>query len=824
MEMTEDADPHQANEFGSKTSPSLPTASRSSKPTSRFQARSPKPAKSGLIDDTEESETLDEEDEEILGLPKRRKGKKESLMDMLNSEPPWAQSGSAGPATSSKGLSKAERMMGASADASQVKASSRPRGRTLPDDSPLKFAPISNLEALGNFATSESSVPTGANASSAPAGQAADPAEEAPSDPPRLLPGRLQSHKSSPDLSRGLFPSEQKSGSYASLSPMPRKRLVAKDERTLRSDRNDDLLDFFKNTPPPPPTSMPYEASEPTTPSNSTFGGRSTRSSKIKGFLSPSLGRKSSQAPMLPIESISQAVQAAPVNIQSSSMFRMPSMPRARQSSRDMDVSQMTDDFGRPPRKLSKATGILRTASQRSRQTTAEKQEELNLPLDNGSAAYDGDVPGSQKYVFPDIFGTSSTVSAGHIGTVQPVPMAVPLLTPDTSRDSLFKIATGKADTTGQLSPPLSTGRSANPPISHFETPLQTPPATPQEKRVPAFPGSLAASLASVPEMRRTASDGVIIEKQHRRQSSLVKRKPSPRFEPGEELPGLYGSGITAMPLQPVNPLLLSAMTGERKASIASTASSASVGLKRELSTRSGGSSYHGPQESVRSREASSASFMSMSSGSIRDAETPVPETASVVTARSSGAVAPASLPSQEISIPAPLDLGKEEMETIPAPLFTAQSFFRSTKVASAAQKDAISRSFMTSSGSRPVSAILVSGSYGVNGRAGKPDPHDVLLSLRNEMLGAQNVADCLELLDNAMFEIAYEIKPAGQETIIEEQEVDTGVFDFEGWAPASICENRAFLAILEFIIDPVELKYPKGFHCWQATVILPVL
>lgn len=808
----------QTNEFGGKASPSMPTTSRAaSKPVQRFQARSAKPAKSGLAEDsTEDSETLDEEDEELLGLPKRRQAKKESLMDMLNSEPPWAAGGGAPPPLSNgRGLSKAERMMGASSSPAQSKVSTRPRGRTSPTESPVKFAPISNLDALGSFGSVRPGTSTtlrpGTGVSTTTAADSIfasstidffrEKAGEFPEPPSQNGPGRLQSHKSSPNLSRALAGAESGDG-YAGLSPMPKKRLVAKDERSIRAEKNDDLLDFFKNTPPPPPTSLPFDAAnEPTTPSNASFGGKSSRSSKLKGFLSPTIGRKGSQAPLaLPEQNLQPTTQSN----QSSSMFRMPSLPRARQGSRDLDIAPMIDDFGRMPRKLSKTNGIMRTGSTRSRQTTAEKQEELNLPATTGNSQVGDSAVGAgpSKYVFPDIFGTTSSVTTGHDEIASAVgPASVPLLTPDNSRDSLFKIATGRTDgAAGQLSPPLSTGRSLNPAASHYETPLQTPPATPQEKRVPAFPSTLAASDI-VPEMRRTASDGVVLEKQHRRQSSLVKRKPSPRIEEEEELNSLYGSSSPVKTAEPVNPLLLSAVIGARKGSVASTSSSGSGGgLKRDLSVRSTGSSYHPAKEPSRSREASANSFISVSSGSIGADHTPTGETASAATAQWSGAVAPASPPTQEISIPAALDLEKEEMEVIPTPLYTAQSYFRASKLV---QRDG---HLMSSSGSRPVSAILVPGSYA--GKGGKPDTHDILLSLRNEMLGAQNVADCLDLLDNAMFEIAYEIKSAAQmhEPIIEEEQEDD-VASLDDWAPAGICENRAFLAILEFIVDPAEVR-----------------
>ena len=787
-------------------SPSLPrAAAQANKPVQRFQARSAKP--SGLVDDsTGDCETPDEDDdEELFGLPKRRQAKKESLLDLLNSEPPWAQSSSNGAPSGGKALSKAERMMGMTSGAVSDKASTRPRGCTSPIDSPIKFAPIANLESLTNYSISDR--PNTVNATRPDTGVSStgggesifgssnidffrSEAQEFP-EPPEQSPGRLQSHKSSPNLSR-LANAADNGAPYGLLSPMPsRRKLVAKDERTIRADRNDDLLDFFKNTLPPPPASVPSDAMDSTT---SSLGGRSSKGSKLKNFLTPSLGKRPSNPPSLSSDSVQQP---GSLPSQSSSMFRMPSLPRSRQSSRDMDLTAMTDDFGRlPPRKLSKANGLLRAGSQRERSSTAETLQEKTAEASKYAEdpASAGQAP--SRYVFPDASTQQEPATTA--------PISAPLLTPDNSRDSLFKIATGNSSIAGQLSPPLSTARSANPPMSHYETPLQTPPATPQEKRVPAFPAAFALG-DTLPEMRRTASEGAAFDKQHRRASSIVKRKPSPRIEDEEELSALYGNSSRAT--SPVNPLLLSAIVGERKGSVASTASSSSggiaSGLTRKLSVQSGGSSYHASKDQSRSREPSSQSFMSVSSGSFEGAG--APESASVHTAKTAGDALPTSPIAQEATVPPHLELEKEEMEVIPTPLFTAQSYFRASRLASPAQKDAISRSFMTSSGSRPVSAILVPGNYGAKGsQRGKPDTHDVLLSLRNEMLGARSVADCLELVDNAMFEIAYEIKPSCDETIFEEEEQEIREGANSGcWAPASTYENRAFLAILEYIIKP---------------------
>lgn len=149
---------------------------------------------------------------------------------------------------------------------------------------------------------------------------------------------------------------------------------------------------------------------------------------------------------------------------------------------------------------------------------------------------------------------------------------------------------------------------------------------------------------------------------------------------------------------------------------------------------------------------------------------------------------------------------------------------------------------------SRPISTALVPLSPRPAGKA-YTDIHDILLSLRNNMISANSVLDCLEMIDATLFEVAYDTKASSSPVTIEEEdendpearngEVHDAVEPQQLTAAKVISAsiqpvqihhtsryiNRTFDAVIEyFLLHPQSRHlFPKNFHRFDATRTFPI-
>lgn len=331
--------------------------------------------------------------------------------------------------------------------------------------------------------------------------------------------------------------------------------------------------------------------------------------------------------------------------------------------------------------------------------------------------------------------------------------LQAPLLTPDHSQDDLYHISNSRHSGENVHSKHILQARATSG--------VDTPPMTPEEKsHSPQFTplqslpeGEEARSVTTSVPSRQSGSPASIISAspstvmpgmahKHQRTLSAVRRKPSPKVE--------VDGGPHA------------------------TTDQSSRHAIEKISHHSVLYEY----SAARSREVSSSS---QSSG-LDPGHTPTPATMLVDEYRGSARHLDqdrslANLVQCE-SVKAAA-AGQASVRSLPYTLNSVSSSAPLSEITNApltTRLNTLSRSGSTNAPSRPPSTVIlplsprhVSASM-IGNKAYQADIHDVLLSMRNNMVCASSVAECLEIVDAALFEYAYDTKDSYAPSIIEEE------------------------------------------------------
>ncbi|KAL7009485.1 hypothetical protein EMMF5_001116 [Cystobasidiomycetes sp. EMM_F5] len=664
-----------------------------------------------------------------LGIVPRsaRNGKKESFMDVLNSEPPWA---------AKTPEEAAPKVLGTHVGAYKRFASDSMVTSGRPSQRPSRqITPIANMESMlastnsanvqsgslrpgtgtslrpstaGSSATytgtglggatgqtlSDFPLPPGPKAAQHPVADAFFNSASTANSAHRY---GLTSHKSSPNLSTTASSHEVFAHGDGPVRRPPGRKLVAKDERAIgEKGANDDLIAFFRNAPPPPSVSFGALAlaPEPTSPTSQSMSGKT--GSRLRGLLkkgSLSLGH----------------------NFASSS---------------SATLTKDQGDLGKTAIPAGDNTG--RKISQQYKPI----EDDWSPPLNFGMPLSGGD------YAFPAKVGSldcrASSGPQGYPGSteINIRKYAAPLLTPEHSKHDLYTPKSPYHVPTGRLSSNFD-GQALG---------LDTPPFTPpRDSAITPAATSRQPHLAqvSIQEARRPSAASAISSRSDRsyslspatypldrvdrdqivdssprnsashpsapaqgRRTSLVKRKPTPRVDV-EELRGV-GAPVEAESVVRYLP--------------ASTEMASAPDSSPSYTT----SDFDSQSDIPRQREASHNSHYSSAS------------TNSV-------------LPKAALSQPAPWSVQRVLQQH--ASEMQKREDSQSAKSISEAGESITRPASTIVLPVAPLSADTMDGTSSTNEIL-----NHVLMNLRNCMLSATSVNECLDLVDAALFEVAYDI------------------------------------------------------------------
>lgn len=431
--------------------------------------------------------------------------------------------------------------------------------------------------------------------------------------------------------------------------------------------------------------------------------------------------------------------------------------PLAKQAHKDWELAQMME------KEL-----MDRKIAQDEEEEQEKEKKKREMMLIQASYATFAD---AQAQLTPKAYNTSMQAQRDAITHPHPVPahqattlQQAPLLTPEHSRDDLYLIATGPYETTLNTNSKDSRAAHGNTqatPTAQAEaiSGVDTPPTTPEDKThasqfkplqtlqegEESLPRSSTSSVSASPS---TVMPGMAHK--HQRRLSAVRRKPSPRVE--NEIPA-SNTGNTTTTSQTFlgdtsNHSVLYEFAMQRSRETSN--SSKSSGLEPAFATPATKliDEYRG------------------SNGQSIDAKNKADELQQEAALKSSFA-------------------GQASLRSLPA---TINSTTSSAPLSELTNAPSVTRPAGQPSGassitgtSRPPSTLLMplAPRYGAMGNnKSQADIHDVLLSLRNNMISATSVADCLDMIDAALFEVAYDTKDNSTPSVIQEEESTVDVIE----------------------------------------------
>ena len=469
------------------------------------------PTREEAADENEsEDDLLEGPRADEAGVPSRRR--KESLIDVLQSDPPW----------SGQSMASAKESQSAQ-ERHDVSALPPPRAGSLASN--RVFSPIANMDTVSgdkdrpsqpNLAFRPSTAGSATSTGLVSAEQHA--LNDFPIPPPRqttiLVTPEYKDYSSSSSPSSVL-----KVDSATSLLKFPAnlpKKLVPKDERMIRTEKHDDLIAFLQTSmPPPPPISLftdhlsGLSRSEPATPT-STASSRKSRLGSFKQLLSSATAARPSATTLLSADGSSVAdefgrlPQIANIGRKLSKKSSFGSVNRGLSSSRRRDGSIVSIEALRAEMEI----------QEMDREVLRKKHREDQSPLISNMDNYEilRFTPSQHNHELPPAPPAN--------GAPHP-PLSAPPLTPEHLKNDLFGLDKSLQST------------SDNRPAL---TPLDTPPATPQDKdRRLQF----AATHNSTAEKEPASPTDSPIKSTLQHHASQIRRKAPPRLE--EQLAGTKG-------------------------------------------------------------------------------------------------------------------------------------------------------------------------------------------------------------------------------------------------------------------------------------------